>query len=195
MTDILRLAAQNQQTAYDIIAQSKIIDCWQAVGAEINLIGSLKTGLLMKHRDIDFHIYTPTLDIARSFKAVSALAQNPHIKKVTYDNLLNLPDTCLEWHAWYETDDGSLWQIDMIHMPKGSPFDGYFEKIAERISAVMSPAQKETILRLKYQTPDNQKIPGIMYYMAVLRDNITEYAAFENWLQQNKTDGIINWIP
>lgn len=195
MTDILRLAAQNQQTAYDIIARSKIIDCWQAVGAEINLIGSLKTGLLMKHRDIDFHIYTPTLDIAQSFKAVSALAQNPHIKKVTYDNLLNLPDTCLEWHAWYETDDGSLWQIDMIHMPKGSPFDGYFEKIAERISAVMSPAQKETILRLKYQTPDNQKIPGIMYYMAVLRDNITEYAAFENWLQQNKTDGIINWIP
>ena len=25
-----------------------------------------------------------------------------------------------EWHAWYADADDQLWQIDMIHMPKGS---------------------------------------------------------------------------
>nr|WP_255499209.1 hypothetical protein [Dysgonomonas sp. HDW5A] len=35
----------------------------------VNRVGSTRMGLLMKPRDVDFHIYTDSLDIADSFKA------------------------------------------------------------------------------------------------------------------------------
>ena len=75
----LQLAQSNQQKAFDIIEQCQIKQAWQSIGAQINLIGSFKMGLLAKHRDIDFHIYTPTLDIAQSFAAMAQIAKNPKI--------------------------------------------------------------------------------------------------------------------
>jgi hypothetical protein len=38
---------------------------------------------------------------------------------------------------------------------KGSRFDGYFENVAERIKAVLTPEKRRTVLELKYLTPDN----------------------------------------
>ena len=55
---IEELAARNQETAYQVIRKSGVVPAWESIGAEVHLVGSLKTGLLMKHRDIDFHIYT-----------------------------------------------------------------------------------------------------------------------------------------
>ncbi len=48
--DILDLARRNQQKAWKIIEDTKkIIPTWESVGARVNLVGSLRTGLLMKH--------------------------------------------------------------------------------------------------------------------------------------------------
>ncbi len=193
--EILKLAQQNQQQAWQVIAETDVIGCWQSINARVNLIGSLKTGLLMKHRDIDFHIYTPKLDVVESFSAVSLMAKHPGIAAVEYANLSNAEDACLEWHAKYCDPNGNLWQIDMIHMADGSRWDGYFEKIAERIEKVMTPKQKETILRLKFETPDDVKIAGIEYYMAVLRDGIEDYEQFVKWRQANPLTGIADWMP
>ncbi len=52
-------------------------------------------------------------------------------------NLLYTVEACVRV-AWYQDMVGELWQIDMIHIRKGSRYDGYFEKVAERISAVMT---------------------------------------------------------
>lgn len=46
--------------------------------------------------------------------------KQPH-RRIEYGNLLDTNEECLEWHAWYADADDQLWQIDMIHMPKGSP--------------------------------------------------------------------------
>lgn len=54
------------------------------------------------------------------------------------------------------------WQIDMIKILKGSQFDGYFEYVAERIKAVLTPETRRTIQELKYLTPDNEHIMGII---------------------------------
>lgn len=191
---ILKLAAENRQQAFRVIEQSNVIGCW-SVGARINLIGSLKTGLLMKHRDIDFHVYTSRLNVDESFRAMTRLAENPRIVKTEYVNLTAEEDACLEWHAWYQSDDGNTWQIDMIHMAEGCRWDGYFEKFADRINAAAGAEERKTILRLKYETPDDAKIAGIEYYMAVLRDGIENYDDFVRWRQQQKTDGIIEWMP
>lgn len=193
--NILQLAEKNQQQAFRVIAQSNVIGCWQSINAKINLIGSLKTGLLMKHRDIDFHIYTPQLDITASFGAMAQLAENRQIIKTEYVNLMTEKDACLEWHAWYQDENKDIWQIDMIHMEYGTYWEGYFEKMAERILRIMTKQQKETILKLKFETPDNEKIAGIEYYMAVLRDGIDSYEQFIEWRRHNPSQGIVEWLP
>ena len=193
--DIISLAEKNLTAAKKVIQNCGIIKAWQDIGAEINLVGSVRMGLLMTHRDIDFHIYTQNLSIAESFNAVAKIAAHPEIEKITYGNLLNEEDSCLEWHAWYRDNEKNLWQIDMMHIRRGSAYDGFFEKQADRICAVMTPAQKETILRLKYETPAEEKIGGIEYYMAVIRDGIKDWKSFSAWRKANPQTGIISWLP
>ena len=111
---------------------------------------------------------------------MARLAENPRIRRIEYGNLLDAQDQCLEWHAWYADADERLWQIDMIHMPRGSAWDGYFERVADRISAVLT---------------DEVKIMGIEYYQAVLRDGVRTYAEFEAWRAANPVEGILEWMP
>lgn len=195
MNQIEQTAALNQQKAWAVIKDTDIINIWQQAGAQINLVGSLKTGLLVKHRDIDFHIYSPNVNIVGSFAAMAVLARHPRIKQVQYVNLLNTDEKCIEWHAWYEDDIKELWQLDMIHIVKGSTYDGYFEKVAERISALLTEETRQAILRLKYETPETEKIMGIIYYQAVIRDGVRTYNEFTEWRKNNPTDGIIDWMP
>lgn len=195
MKQIEEIAAKNQQKAWEIIRETNVVGVWQDIGATINLVGSLKTGLLVKHRDIDFHIYTGELNVADDFTAMMKLAQHPRIKRMEYGNLLDTDEKCIEWHAWYEDECKNLWQLDMIHIEKGSAYDGYFEKVAERISALLTEETRQAILRLKYETPETEKIMGIVYYQAVIQDGVRTYAEFREWLKQHPTDGVIEWMP
>ena len=195
MDTIERIARRNRLRAEEVIRDSRLAEIWRSVGAEVRQVGSLRSGLLMKHRDIDFHIYSSPLRLADSFAAMARLAENNRIRSITFNNLLDAPDQCLEWHAWYADADDQLWQIDMIHMPKGSAYDGYFERVADRIAAVLTDRTRETILRLKYETPEAEKIMGIEYYQAVLRDGVGTYAEFEAWRAAHPVTGILEWIP
>lgn len=192
---ILELAAENQQKAWQVIDDTGIINIWKSIGAEINLVGSLKTGLLMKNRDIDFHIYSYPLDISTSFSAISKLAENPAIKRVEYANLIDTDEKCIEWHAWYQDKEEKLWQIDMIHILKGSFYDGYFERMADRITAVLTPETRLAILSLKNETPDTVKIIGVEYYVAVIRDGVRSYTELMEWKNNQPQGRIIEWIP
>jgi len=87
--NIFELAKRNQQKAWEIIEDTRIVRIWEGIGAKVNLVGSLRTGLLMKHRDIDFHIYTSPLDLSASFRAMAELAENTSVKKIEYTNLLH----------------------------------------------------------------------------------------------------------
>ena len=193
--NILDIARLNQQKAWKIVENSGIIQAWESIGAEVNLVGSLRTGLLMKHRDIDFHIYSSSLSLPGSFQAMAKLAENPFIRKIECVNLLHTIEECVEWHAWYQEPDDELWQIDMIHIRKGSRYDGYFEKMAERITAVLTDETRQAILKLKYETPDTVKIMGVEYYQAVIQDGVRTYAELEDWKKQHPVTGVIEWIP
>lgn len=195
MGHIVELALENQQKAWGVIEKTDIINIWESVGAEVHLVGSLKTGLLMKHRDIDFHIYSSPLNLSDSFQAMAKLAENPFIQKIECVNLLHTAEACVEWHAWYMDTDRELWQIDMIHIIKGSRYDGYFEKVAERISVLLTQETRLSILTLKYETPETEKIIGIEYYQAVLQDGVRSYAEFAEWRKQHPVEGIVEWMP
>mgnify|MGYP000037782347 FL=1 len=193
--DILDVARRNQQKAWEIIEKVNVIPIWERIGAENNLGGSLSTGILMTHRDIDFHIYTSPLELSDSFRAMAKLAENPSVKKIECANLLHTVEECVEWHAWFQEPEGELWQIDMIHIRKGSRYDGYFEKVAERISSVLTDEIKRTILQLKNETPESEKIMGVEYYQAVIRDGVRTYAGFEEWRKEHPVGGVLEWMP
>ena len=193
--NIFELAKRNQQKAWEIIEDTRFVRIWEGIGAKVNLVGSLRTGLLMKHRDIDFHIYTSPLDLSASFRVMAELAENMSIKKIEYTNLLHTAEACIEWHAWYQDMEGELWQMDMIHIQEGSRYDGYFERVAERISAVLTDEMRLAILKLKYETPDTEKIMGVEYYQAVIQDGVRSYPEFEEWRRLHPAVGVVEWVP
>lgn len=191
--DYLAQSNLNTSMAQKIISDSRIIPLWQSVGARINLVGSLRIGVLAKHLDIDFHVYTPELDVSQSFIVISQIAQNPAVKKIEFINLAQTDECCFEWHIWYEDDDRNLWQIDIIQIKSCSFYDGYFERVADTIKDAMTADMKQTILKLKFETPDNLKIAGIEYYKAVIQDGITNFDDFLKWRSEHHFEGIIEW--
>jgi hypothetical protein len=193
MTSIQQIAEANQQKAWQVIRESGVIDIWKSYGAQINLIGSLRTGLLVKKRDIDFHIYTDPFALKDSFAAVARLAENPAVQKITYVNLLKTSEMCLEWHAWYQSKEGDLWEIDMIHLLKESPYAGVFEALAEKIAAVLTPETRAAIMEIKYTLPEEARVMGIQVCKAVIQDGVRTLPEFMDWKEKQKEEGIITW--
>lgn len=192
---LIEIAQINQQRAHEIIQELNLIPLWASINVEAHLVGSLRMGLLMKHLDIDLHLYSDPVSLADDFRTIARLAQNHRIKQIEYANLLDTEEACLEWHLHYEDPLNQMWQIDMIHILKGSRYDGYFEQMADRIVTALIDETRHTILQLKYETPESEKIMGIEYYQAVLRDGVKNYAEFETWRRQHPITGIVTWMP
>jgi hypothetical protein len=195
MNSILDIASKNQKRAWKIVRDTNIIPIWESIGAEANLVGSLSTGLLMNHKDIDFHVYTPSLNILTSFSAIARIAENSSIKHIEYTNLIDTEEACIEWHLWHLDSDKELWQIDVIHILKDSFFDGHAEKLTERLLEVLTPETRYAILSLKNDTPPSEKILGVEYYQAVIEDGVRNYPDFVKWRKAHPAKGIISWIP
>ena len=193
--NIIDISLNNQKKAFSIIKELDIENAFKSIGARVNLVGSLKMGLLMKNKDIDFHVYTSSLNIEKSFLAVSKIAKNKKIDKLTYTNLIDTDEHCIEWHLFYRDDYNAdnieIWQIDIIHILEGSYYDGYFEKVADDVMNMLTEEKINIILKLKYETPDNIKIIGIEYYKAVLKDNVETYEEFIKWRDKQLFNGII----
>lgn len=189
------LSARNQQIARQIIADTRIVSIWEGVGATVNLVGSLKSGLLVKNRDIDFHIYTDTLVVADSFRAMAQLAAHPGIKDIQYRNLIDTEEACIEWHAWYEDAEKHTWQLDLIHILKGSTYDGVVEGVTDAIIAKLTPEYRQAILQIKFDTPADVKIQGIEIYRAVLSHGVRTYRQFVEWYSTSPQINTLEWMP
>lgn len=193
--DIFELARQNQQAAWEILEHSGIIPAWERIGATVNLVGSLASGLLAKNRDIDLHIYTAQLDIAESFSVMQELAQRLPFKEVHYGNLIHTEEECMEWHALYEDRGTNLWKFDMIHIRKGSKYDGVVEQVTEAVRQSLTPKIRRTILQIKFDVPDGVLIPGIEIYRAVFDGNVRSYAELQQWRKVHPLTNSLDWLP
>ena len=116
--DIHELARQNQQSAWKVLEDTRIIEAWERIGATVHLVGSLRTGLLAKSRDIDIHIYTDRLDVGESFSVLRELAERLPLQEIQYRNLIHTEEECMEWHALYKDREQNTWKFDMIHIRK-----------------------------------------------------------------------------
>ena len=193
--DIIELAEQNQQNAWKLLDETGIIPAWERIGATVHLVGSLKSGLLMKSRDIDLHIYTGKLDITESFSVMQELAERLKLKEIQYKNLVHTEEECIEWHVLYEDQELHTWKFDLIHIRKGSKYDGVVENVTAAIAKLLTPGLRETILRIKYEVPDGVMIPGIEIYHAVFTGHVRSYEELERWRQEHPLTNILDWLP
>lgn len=189
------MAATNQEKARRVAAALRIAERWEAVGAEVHAVGSLPMGLLVKHLDLDFHIYSDVVCPADGMAVMAQLAEDPAVERIAYGNLLRTEEACIEYHVWYRDAEGKLWQIDMIHIVRGSRYDGVFERMATRIAAALTDETRDAILRLKYSTPEEYPIAGVEYYRAVLEGGVRTFAELEAWRAQHPLTGITTWMP
>ena len=84
---LIEIAQINQQRAHEIIQELNLIPLWASINVEAHLVGSLRMGLLMKHLDIDLHLYSDPVSLADDFRIIARLAQT------TVSNRSNMP-TC-----------------------------------------------------------------------------------------------------
>ena len=193
--DIIELAEQNQQNAWKLLDETGSIPSWERIGATVHLVGSLKSGLLMKSRDIDLHIYTGKLDITESFSVMQELAERLKLKEIQYKNLVHTEEECIEWHALYEDQELHTWKFDLIHIRLGSKYDGVVENVTAAIAKLLTPGLRETILRIKYEVPDGVMIPGIEIYHAVFTGDVRSYEELERWRQEHPLTYSLDWLP
>lgn len=192
--DILELALHNQQTAWTILEHTGIIPAWERIGATVHLVGSLKSGLLAKSKDIDLHIYTDKLDVAESFSVMQELAKRLSLKEVQYKNLIQTEEECIEWHALYEDEELSTWKFDMIHIRRNSKYDGVVENVTTAIMNRLTPELRKTILQIKFDVPDGVQIPGIEIYHAVFTGGVRSYEELEQYRKTNPLTNSLDWM-
>ncbi|MDE6805062.1 MAG: phosphoglycerate mutase family protein, partial [Muribaculaceae bacterium] len=188
-------ATVRQEEARNVLAVSGIAQVWEDAGCRVSLIGSLRMGLLMSHRDIDLHVYSDNITEASTFAIAARMSALPGVIEIASVNGLHTEEHCMAWHVKYRAQDGEEWKFDIIHIEAGTEYDGYFERMAERIMTVMTPAQRDTILRLKYETPSDEYIKGVEYYEAVIADGITLLEDLRKWLEVHRRKSVYYWIP
>jgi len=192
--DILETSEHLQRQAWKIIEDFHIFQTWENMGAQVNVVGSLKTGLMV-NRDIDLHIYTDKLSIRDSFSAMGKLAEKLSLEDIQYKNLINTEEECIEWHAIYQDNNADKWKFDIIHIRRGSKYDGVVEKVTEVILNKITPEIRRIILGIKYDIPKGTTIPGIEIYQAVFSGNIKNYDELILWREENPLINSLDWIP
>ncbi|MDE6484401.1 MAG: phosphoglycerate mutase family protein [Duncaniella sp.] len=184
-----------QQEARRVLAESGIAEVWEKAGCRVNLVGSLRMGLLAAHRDIDLHVYSSGITEQSSFAIAAAMSAIEGVIEITSINGLHTSEHCMAWHVKYKASSGETWQFDIIHIETGTEYDGYFERMADRIVQVMTPSQRDTILRLKFATPPGETIHGVEYYEAIIADGVTTLADLRRWVTAHRAKPPYYWMP
>lgn len=193
MEKILEEAQKNTQQAFGMLRQTRAVTAWDLQGAEVHLVGSLACGLYYNSRDLDLHVYTDPFSMEAGFAAMGMIAKQKGFQRLTCANLLDAADACMEWHAYFHDEQGKEWTLDMMHILRGSRYDGFFEKQAQSVKNMLTDDTRLAILHMKKDLPPAPHISGIWIYAAVLRDGIRTTEEFMKWYQKQNTRQILHW--
>ena len=191
---VIERSLRCQQRARQVLEKSGIAEVWRSSGCRVSLVGSLRMGLLASHRDIDLHVYSKDITIESSFAIVANIASNQNVTEIRCINGLHTDEHCVAWHIFYNRD-GEIWQFDIIHIEEGTEYDGYFERMADRITEVMTPEQREIILSLKFDSSDDCGYHGVEYYEAVIADGVSTIEELSDWVTEHRKKPSYYWMP
>lgn len=192
--DVIERSLRCQQRARRVLEESGIAEVWRSSGCRVSLVGSLRMGLLASHRDIDLHVYSKDITIESSFAIVANIASNQNVTEIRCINGLHTDEHCVAWHVFYNYE-GEIWQFDIIHIEEGTEYDGYFERMADRITEVMTPEQREIILSLKFDSSDDCGYHGVEYYEAVIADGVSTIEELSDWVSEHRKKPPYYWMP
>ena len=170
-----------RRRAAEVLRESRVLEAWESIGAKVRGVGSFRTGLMMKHRDIDLHVYTDALDVSRTLKALSPLIASGRTIGLDYVNGAETDEHCLEWHLRQRDVEGNEWKFDMIQILAGTKYDGVMEDVAESVIDAATPECRRRILALKNACPDDLNICGIEFCKAVIDGRVTTWQEFVKW--------------
>lgn len=193
--ELIQQSARMSAQARQVLEDTQALEIWRQAGATANLVGSLRTGLMMTRRDIDIHVYSSPFTVEASFAAMARLAANPSVKRVEFLNSMDTGEMCLEWHAWCLDRQGEMWQLDIIHIMDQSPYAGYFEQVADRIVEALTPGTRLAILAIKRDMPPDAGAMGIEVYKAVIEDGVRDLEGFLDWKRSRPATEILRWMP
>jgi len=187
-------ADARQQIAEHILRELDLVNRWNRFGT-CHLVGAVAYRLVVA-RDIDLEIFCPEPKIEDGFEILRACALHPKVTRTRFWNALGPPHHGLYWQVRYD-HQGEEWKIDMWSMA-----DSYSEpcgtRLTEAMNRALTPASRETILRLKEavfanQTPD---CPSIQVYRAVLEFGVQTPDELKEWLARNPLTGVVtDWKP
>ena len=138
MESYVDVAARNMKRAAELVGSLGLVEHWKEIGAEVNLVGSFSTGLLVKHLDIDLHVYTEMLSVRDSFAAVAGIASHKGVQHVEFSDLSDTEEACFEWHLTYRDTDGRVWTVDMFPFLPLAASGGFDEMVARPLCATLS---------------------------------------------------------
>lgn len=190
-------SAAHAAEARQVLAMLGLPALWEQAGTRCTVVGSLATGLLAAHLDIDLHVYTPDLTLAGSVALMAPVLGHAAVRRMTCRNSIATDEACVEWHLWCTGPSGREWQLDIIHLRAGSAYDGFAEDFGRRLLAVLTPERRQAILHIKFHLPRHENIPALRVYEAVIAHGIRTWPAFRRWLddQTEQTGGINRWRP
>lgn len=193
MENLLQEAQNNAKEAFAVLRKTRAVTAWDLQGAEAHVVGSLACGLYMDSRDIDLHVYTDPYDVKAAFEAMGMIAAQKGVTGMTYTNLLDAPDACGEWHVFYTDEQGRKWTLDIMHIVRGSRYDGYFERQAQLIKDMLTDETRDAVLQIKKSLSAGPHIGGIWVYLAVLRDGVRTPQQFAAWYEKQDKNQIVEW--
>ncbi|MCH5216061.1 MAG: phosphoglycerate mutase family protein [Muribaculaceae bacterium] len=197
LSEIKNISNIYQSKAFQILEDTRLIEILEKNGLRVSLVGSLRMGLLVNHRDIDLHIYSKDLTVESSFQVISKIVANPNFTETLCINGLSTDEHCMEWHLKYKDDENKIWQIDVIHIEEGTQYDGYFERMADTIVEIITNSQRDTILKLKYLSilEKEMQIHSPEIYEAVIDKGIEDFEELKSWIKKRRLEESYYWIP
>ena len=192
---LLRTSWDLRRRAAKVLRDAKVLEAWESIGGKVCGVGSFRSDLMMKHRDIDLHVYTDALDVSRSLAALGPVVASERTVGLTYINGAGTVEHCLEWHLRLLDENGEDWKIDMIQILAGTRYDGVMEEVAEAVADAVAPEERKRILALKNACPEDLKICGIEYCKAVIADHVTDWEEFTEWRRRNTPETLMDWKP
>lgn len=203
MEEYLAVAERNLRRAQEIIAELGVEEAWKSVGGTANLVGSVRTELLMSNLDIDFHVYSGEsrgtsveAQLRDGFAAMAKIASRKGVRRIECYNFLGEEDRSFDWHIFYADEDERTWKIDIIHIMNDSVYKGKFERVAEKISAALTPEFRKSILKIKWDGMERGvQVVGIEVYKAVIEDGVRTFDEFQEWKTEEACGGILQWEP
>jgi hypothetical protein len=182
-------AEQRLQTAEELLRELDLLKRWSRYG-EVTVVGSVGLGLVVAP-DIDLEIHAPAPRVADGFAVMSALAELPQVRRITYLDARDRHEQGQYWKLEYEHE--VTWTVDMWvfgpDVPGGGP-------LTAALRDALTDESRGAILAIKEEAAaSGERAPGYWLYQAVLDGGVSSYAEFRDWLGDRNIYERTGWMP